>query len=527
MTLMLRPYQHAAIDAVYKYFQSASGHPLIVLPTGTGKSFVIAQFLKDAIAKWPKTRIIIATHVKELVQQDYLELLKLWPDAPAGVLSAGLGQRSFHHQILFCSIQTAYKYASKLQHCDLLIPDEAHTIPHAAEGMWRKFITDLQRVNPKMKVLGLTATDWRMDGGLLTKGDNRIFTDVAYRYGILDAVKDGFLCEIVPRPVETHLTVSGVHKRGGDYVPGELERAVDVGEKTMAAVREIVALGANRKSWLVFGAGVKHCSHIVEAFKVMDIDAAIVTAETPQGERDSTIAAFKAGRLRCLVGMNVFTTGFNMPALDLIACLRPTGSAGLWVQMVGRGMRTAPGKTDCLLLDFSHNIDRFGPLDKIRGKEPGTKGNGEAPQKICEKCHCYAFAGAKFCPDCGFAFPPVDLEKKLNHKASDGPVLSTQAAVKWIDVKRWDAELHYKFNKPESLHVHYNGMMATPHEYVCFGHDGYARDRAVKWWGIHNGRLPAPNSAREALERLEELTMPSQIAVQKAGKYSEIVGRKI
>lgn len=522
----LRPYQRQAIDATYSFLTTKKGNPLLVLPTGTGKSVVLATFLKETIAKHTHTRFVVATHSKELVEQDYNELLDLWPGAPAGILSAGLRSRNTQAQIIFAGIQTAYDMAFKIQRCDALVSDESHTIPHKAEGMWRRFIDDLTRINPHMRTVGLTATGYRLDSGLLTKGPTRLFTDVAYEYKLLDAIKEGYLCEIVPAPTNTHLSTKGVHKRGGEFVAGELERAVDQADTTQAACAEIVRLGFNRKSWLIFCAGIKHTEHVRDALRALDISAEMVTAKTPNGERDRIILDFKQGRVKALCNTGVLTTGFNHPPLDLIACLRPTGSAGLWVQMLGRGMRLSPGKSECMLLDFAHNGDRFGPIDQIRGKDYTAKGEGEAPQKICDKCHCYCWMGTKTCPDCGWVFPAFDINSKLSATASNAAILSTQIKPQSLAVKSWRLIEHEKPGKPLSMRVEYNLGISKHSEYVTIQNFGEARNRAVIWWAKHKGQLPPPTLVSDAISRQKELTMPRAIILAPNGKYQEIVGRE-
>lgn len=331
----LRPYQDKAIRAIYNYWQNYDGNPLIVLPTGTGKSVVIAEFVRGAIDTWSDTRIIIATHSRELVKQNYLELCDLWPMAPAGIYSAGLNRKDTDHQILFCGIQSAAKKAFLFQRCDILIIDEAHTVSEDEDTLWNKFISDLKIINPDMKVLGLTATDYRMKSGKLT--DGKLFTDVAYSYSILDAVKQGYLTPIVPKKMVTGLDVSGVHKRGGEFIPGELERAVNVDSITNAAIDEIIAYGHDRTTWLLFCSGVDHCEAVAMELNARGIECAVVTGNTPTAQRDEILRRFAAGELRAVANNNVMTTGTNIKRIDLIAGLRPTGSPGLHVQMLGRG----------------------------------------------------------------------------------------------------------------------------------------------------------------------------------------------
>ena len=344
----LRPYQFAAIDAIYRYFADNAGNPLIVLPVGTGKSLVLASFSARAIADWADTRILIITHVKELIAQNYAEMIRLWPDAPAGIYSAGLNKRDLHAQILFAGIQSIHKRAYDIQRCDLALIDECHLCPRTSDTMYRRFLGDLTSINPHLKVIGFTATPYRLDSGMLHEGDGALFTDIAYEAGVAEMIAQGYLCEVVPKRTATQLDTTGVGSRGGEFIPGQLEAACDVAAVTEGAVDEIVRYGADRGSWLVFCAGVRHAEHVRDAIKERGFSCEAILGETASAERAEVIAAFKRGDIRCLTNANVLTTGFNAPGVDLIAMLRPTKSVGLYVQMIGRGTRLANGKENCI-----------------------------------------------------------------------------------------------------------------------------------------------------------------------------------
>lgn len=533
--LELRPYQKSAIKAVYNYFQHYDGNPLIVLPTGTGKSIVIAEFCQGAISQWNDTRIIIATHSRELVRQNYLELCGLWPMAPAGIYSAGLKRKETQTQILFCGIQSAYKKAFEFQKCDILIIDEAHTVSEEDDTRWNKFISDLKIINPDMKVIGLTATDFRMKTGHLTEektnGDPALFTDVCYKYNILDAVTQGYLCNIIPKEMDTKFDISNVGKRGGEFIAGELERAVNVDAVTKGAIDEIIALGANRKTWLLFCAGVDHAHAVSAELNARGIECAVITGDTPTEERDDILKRFSNGTLRAVANNNVMTTGTNIPRIDLIAGLRPTGSAGLHIQMLGRGMRLYPGKENCLYLDFARNVFRFGPIDKIKPKRAG-KGDGDAPVKVCEaetpgvgngKCNCVCFAGCRTCPDCGAPFPEPEL--KIESRAASAPILSNQIVPEWHDVVTMD----YGMNRKEkdgkiskTMKVTYITMAGRFYEWVCFEHSGYALEKARAWHKMRSSEA-CPQTIEQALQIRYKSPSRIQVKQKPDGKFFDIV----
>ena len=525
MSLSLRPYQRAAIEALYDYFSASSGNPLVVMPTGTGKSLCIAGFTREAIAAYGDTRVLILTHVKELIQQNFMAMLRAWPEAPAGIYSAGLSRRDIHAQILFAGIQSIHRHARQVQRCDLVLIDEAHLLGRGDSGMYRSFLAQLNEINAGLlKVVGFTATPYRLDSGMLHEGKDRLFTDIAYEVPVLEMIQQGYLCPVVPKQTSTQLDVGGVGTRGGEFIAKDLEAAVDRDEVTRAAVAEIVQNGEGRGSWLVFCSGVAHARHVRDAIREHGISAETVTGDTPGPERDGILAAFKAGRLRCVTNANVLTTGFDAPGTDLIALLRPTKSVGLYVQMVGRGTRLAEGKDDCLVLDFAGNTARHGPIDTVDGRKKEPAGDGEAPIKVCPECQTINHASARHCIECDHEFPPPVV--KVAPQAASNALLSTQIQAAWCDVTGVTYARHDKPGKPASLRVTYECGLARHSEWVCFEHTGFPRDKAVGWWRRRAGNLPPPATVDEALRQLDQLRRPIAIQVRPAGQYTEIAAAR-
>ncbi len=520
--ITLRPYQTEAIDYTFKYLAENDGNPLIVLPTGTGKSFVIAEFCRKVLASWPDSKIVVVTHVRELIKQNYEELKRLWPEAPAGINSAGLNQRDFDPSIVFCGIQSVHKHATKFTKVDLCLIDEAHLIPRKTNTMYQKFLKTLKVMNPHLRVIGLTATPYRLDSGLLCSGKDALFNDVSYEAPLSDMVKEGYLTKLVSKEPKTKLDVTGVSIRGGEFIPGELERAVDKKDVNQSVVREIVAFGQQRKSWLLFCAGVSHASHIAELVRSYGITCETIFGETPKAERDRIVADFKAGRIQALASMGVLTTGFNAPTVDLLALLRPTQSVGLYVQIMGRGMRNHPDKADCLVLDFAGNVARHGPVDRINPKKPRkSTEEGVAPTKTCPECKSIVHAAAMECLDCGYEWPPREVE--IDRTATTLPVMAAALPEEWVKVNAIAYRRHPKPGSPDSMRVEYRSGLVVYREWVCFDHKGYPQEKARKWWQRRmTGPGVLPTSTTDALAKAHTLMKPDEIKVRKNGKYTEV-----
>lgn len=520
----LRDYQRAAVTAIYDAFRAGVERPLIVMPTGSGKAPTLCTFIREALEQWPDQRLLMLVHVRELVEQNLKTMLRIWPEAPVSVYSAGLRSRDLSGQIVFASIQSIYKRAFDLQKVDLIIIDECHLIPAAGDGMYRKLLADLAQINGgSVPMVGFTATPFRLSTGSLVEGKGRVFDRIAHEVGLVDLIAGGWLCPPIAKAPATKLSTTGVGTRGGEFIAAQLQAAVDRKELTEAACDEIVAAGRDRRSWVVFSTGVDHARHIRDALRARGVTAETITGSTPLSERDAIVRAFKAGLIRCLTNDSVLTTGFDHPPLDLIAVLRPTKSAGLWVQMVGRGTRIADGKTDCIVLDFGGNTARHGPIDQITGAI--KDGDGVPPVKTCPECESIIPAAAAVCPDCGHAFPTSLRERKAHEARPDAaPILSTQAS-DWLPVTRITYHRHISAAGNRVLRADHWCGLSRYSEYLSVESSGYAREKAAQWWKQRT-TTPLPATVDEALEARDALAPPTAIRIRPEGKFHRIVAAR-
>lgn len=533
--ITLRPYQEEAIEAVLQYWREEAGNPLIELATGLGKSLVVAEMCRRLLQSYPTMRILMAVHVRELVAQNYQELRRLWPEAPVGIYSAGLNSRDTHQRIIFSSIQSIFKKAELLSPRQLVIIDECHLVPAAGEGMYLTMLDGLRRHYPNLKVLGLTATPYRLDSGRLDRGDNRIFDRIVYSYGVGEGVEAGYLAPLTAKSGAVEIDVRNVEKRGGEFVASALNAAANRSDIIARAVEDVIARGADRKSWLLFCSGVDHAHAVCEALRERGIIAACVTGNTPSDERDRIISDFKAGRIRALTNAQVLTTGFNAPSVDLIALLRPTLSTGLYVQMMGRGTRKADGKENCLVLDYAGNVRRHGPVDAIHikdkrsatgeGDDTGKVDIDEVQAKQCPDCNALLAIQVRECPDCGHVFSPP----KHEDKPDDAPIMRRDIRDDWAPVMHWSFRKWMKRDAPDAPPTMRVGMLAgvtEVAEWVAFEHQGYARGKAADWWMTHGGELPVPATVDEALARVSELNRPAAITLRADGSFMKISQRR-
>lgn len=532
MTLSLRYYQDGAVNAVFDYWASGGGNPLVDLATGTGKSLVIAEIIRRLVEEYPNIRVLSLVHVKELVKGNADELRKHAPHLQVGVNSAGLNQRDCHQQILFAGIQSVSHKCGELGPRDLLIIDEAHLLPKSGLGRYHSLIQEMRLLNPDMRVLGLTATPYRLDSGRLDEGDGAIFNQIVYTYSIAQGVEDGYLSPLVAKSTTRKLDVSGVAKRGGEFVAGALEDAVNRDEVTQAACQEIVERGHDRRAWLVFACGLDHAAAVRDALRQRGISCDMVTGETPNGDRDRIVERFKRGDLRAIVNVNVLTTGFNVPRVDLLAFLRPTLSTSLYVQMVGRGSRLADGKADCLVLDFAGNVRRHGPVDDVYVK-PGKVDSGKVREetvraKECPQCGTLVGTRVYVCPECHHEWE-IPAEPKHDVRPDTDVVLfkSQRDGSNWLDVSDSKAVRHKKAGSIDSIRIEYHVGLETHRQWVCLAHMGYAGEVAKVWWKKHGLPLPISQSLDEAIATYNRLKPIGKIQVRRNGKYWEVVAWRL
>lgn len=548
--MQLRPYQQVAVDAVYEHLRTKENNPCVVLPTGTGKSLVIGKIVSDAVKNW-NGRALILAHVKELLEQNAGKVRALCPDIKIGIFSAGLKSRDTDEPVIVAGIQSVYDKACDLGAFDLVLVDEAHLIAPDGDGMYRSFLKDMKVINPNVRVIGLTATPFRLKGGLICKPEN-ILNEVCYEAGLKEMIQQGYLSPLISKSGRAEAKLDDLHIRGGEFINDEVAAAMDTDELVSSACREIVDLTRDRKSVLIFTTSVEHCKHVAETIeRFSGKECAIVTGDTSPGERAEIIDRFKGKfvpadlfgtakpPLKFLANVNVLTTGFDAPNTDCVVLLRPTNSAGLLIQMVGRGTRLSPetGKSNCLVLDYGGNILRHGPVDMIKVKEPGAGKGGDAPAKKCPECNALIHAGYTVCPECQYVFPGNEKNDKMTQSASKAGIISGQ--VDYTDYEVMDTFycVHEKRgadpDAPRTMRIDYMvGFNKFKSEWVCPEHSGYARGKFEKWWCERAAiGCSVPSTAREAVSLANQglLAAPESITVKTVAgeKFERVTGFRL
>ena len=542
----LRPYQQEAVDAVYRHLREKDTNPCVVIPTAGGKSLCLAQVAKDAVTRWGG-RVMILQHVKELAEQNSEKLRSICPELKVGVYSAGLNSRDTEEPVIVAGIQSVYNKVELFKPFDLIMVDEAHLIPSDGEGRYRTFLAAAKAKNPNVRLIGWTATPFR-ESGMICKPEN-LLNEICYEIGVKDLINSGYISKITAKAGTARADLEHLHIRGGEFVAEDVEKAMGEERVVVNACREIVELTKNRKTCLIFCTSVAHCRKVAKLISEFSgEECAIVTGETPPDERANTIARLRGEGLSvdlfgvpdkplcycCNVG--VMTTGTDIPNIDTVCLLRPTASANLYVQAIGRGFRLSPktGKTECLVLDYGKNVERFGPIDMLNIKEP-HRGTGEALAKECPECHTMVQLSVMLCPECGHEFPKKEKEKPVHDEhAANVAILSGEVSVDTYDVANTDYVVWEKRGAPpgtpKTVRVtYYLDMLHSYSEWLCPEHTGYARAKFEKWWKAHAMEgLAMPRTADEVVEHAWAgmIREAKKITVRRiAGvRYPEITG---
>ena len=529
----LRWYQEQAVAAVWDYLRSTKdGAPCVVLPTGSGKTFVIAELCRQVV-EWGGRALVLA-HVKELLEQTADKLTKCVDPALVGIYSAGLNERATSTPIVVAGIQSVYTRAKELGEFHLIVVDEAHLIPPAGSGRYRTLLEAEKEASPKARLVGLTATPYRMGCGWIVRdragvdenesGYDRLLDTVVYEAPTSHLIADGTLSTVTSVAARRAPDFSAVHTVRGDFDDTEIEKVLSGKNVLESVCQELVDKASARNKVVVFcnrRESARRAAKLIERFDP-DHLAEVVDGDTPAGDRADVVRRFKSetgdsdlfgnvGKpLKYVCNVGVFTTGFDAPNVDCVALLRPTKSLALYQQMIGRGLRRAPNKADCLVLDFGGNIDRHGPIDLPEPAADRKLAPREKNWKTCGQCGAVVAKFFQVCPMCGAEFPAgrseSDPNSGITRRASESAVLAAYGAerpepkVEEYEIEDVEYEEHFKKSDPDApptFQVKYlRGRFSRPiFEWFCPDRTGWLRRRFEKWWKTKSKTNPPTDVA--------------------------------
>ena len=512
-----RWYQDEGSQKLFERVQVEGVNPIIALPTGAGKTHVIALLIEKYRADYPDRKIVVLSHVKEILTQNHASLAK-YLGVGIALNSAMLNRREIG-RITVAGIQSVYKNPEAFGDVGLAIIDEAHLVTDTNTGMYRSFLTALH-----CPVVGLTATPFRPRGYLHTV-DNALFTEIAYDLTSSESyqrlIKEGYLSKLYCKSTKLKMDTSDIPTTAGDFNNKALDLKFNTNQVTENALKEVLDICGPYKKILLFAISIEHATAIQEWLNEHGINTGIVHSKTGEDEqRDRVLADFRSGFYRAIVNVNVLTTGLDIIDIDLVVLLRPTQSPVVYVQSVGRGMRVAPDKDHCLVLDFANNVATHGPIDAVKIKEKGEKRKGEPITKVCDKCGVIVHPTCKVCPAC---LTPFIFKVKINNTASNLDIIGVPKE-RWIDVNYMHVKRHKKKGKPDSIRIDYTCGLRRFSQWIAVRSSTWDAAYAAKhtlspFYDFPEGFIITVESI---LEIKDEMKTPTRIFVDESDTYPKI-----
>lgn len=548
-----RPYQRACADSFYGYYQAGnSGHGLIVVPTAGGKSLIIGILATEICQTFPGQRILILSHVQELIKQNFEKVRLCCPRVSAGIYASALKLYQADRDVVVAMIQSVYKKADIIGHIDLIFIDEAHLMQFGAMGMYGEFIKAMLEINPYLKICGFTATDYRLDGGRLTEGEGKIFDDVIIEIPIQHLLDEGYLTPPISKASLAQADMEGVKITAGEYNIKQMAARFDQREFINAALDSDMEYLKDRRSIALFCATLENANHVAEGMSARGMHCEVIDGQMSPEDREDKLERFRSGELRGLASVGVLTTGTDVPNIDAVVLFRAMLSPGLYQQIIGRGFRVvyAPGydiatkegrldairnggKSNFLVLDHGGNIERHGPVtnvEKPQKREKGEKVKRERSKaRICEICRTAWPLDVCKCGICGHEmYVPRDATSSLSIEASNSDIMGSPfmrgEMAAWFDVDDVHYARHKKEGRPHTLKVTYFCGILQFNEWLHFERIGRLRQHALKWWSDRtNSPTFIPDDVAQALGLAATLRKPHQIQVIKKDKFYEVL----
>lgn len=538
MTPIPRWFQKEAAEAPLNWDYKNKGNPLIVCPTGGGKTHILGYFCQQVLSRWPGQQILVLSRRTKIIEQNVATIQQYLPHGEVGVFAASLNKKQ-RRSVTVGSIGTVANNVHFFRGITIVLVDECHEVPVASTGQYRHVLEAIGA-----HVIGLTATPFRLGGGYLYKGEQALFGGICYEIDILTLLQEGYLTDLVCKDVrqtdnKLQMRTDGVRKAGGDFVTKALAEEFDRQELTARICDDLALYRDVCKKWLIFAIDIKHAENIAELLTERGIRVGTYHSKLSKSERHLVESKFNRGDLQSLVSVESLTTGYDCPEVDLVGVLRPTQSPVLHIQLLGRGLRVvyadwfvhggaddnpegrrraiAEGpKPVCIVRDYAGNISRLGPINDVTVKEPGKKKKkGNPITKTCPKCYNLCAGSAKFC-SCGHEFTFREKIKTIATKAS--PIKKPN---EWVEV----AAVHYgiyvnKRTSIRTLHVVYYDTSGNSYaEYKRFDAGSNAHIYASRWWRKNavDPTSPVPQDVDSAYHRAmnRELYAPTHILVDK------------
>lgn len=534
--------------------------PFILLQaaTGAGKTIFFSILIQRLLKEFPHLRICVLVHREILVRQNAEKMLGVWPEAPIGIACSSASKDvDVRAPVVFGSVQTLANRVGEIPPFHLVIIDECHRLPpKTIDSQYKTFLDAMLSYYPSLRVLGLTASPWRLNHGPIygknhkRKSDSECgnwFDELDYELSIRDLQKidpeDSQSPYLVSMRVWVEdrglsLELERVKTTAGEFNQADLSELMRGGKHVATAVEKYLEYRGkfgHRSRCAVFAVDISHAEELVLAFQERGIGCDCVHSRLGKMENAAALEAFDEGKLPVIVNVGVLTEGWDCRATDMLLMARPTLSPALFVQMVGRGLRTFPGKGDCLILDLAGNFDRHGPPwspNLPDYSKPGkAREKRQQPEKKCPECGFENSPNVWNCQECGailrvkedlqakaVALRELDLnraEAVVSPGVDAVPIdfkLSNYVPRNGVPCLRFDALLQdYHGNKHQVSHF--------------FRFQGSGSTYARIWWRSIAGE-PVPTTIDEAIanQSMIRAGLPKMLKISKQGEYWKVLG---
>lgn len=406
--MQLRPYQTDAVQALWDKILS-NNTALLSLPTGVGKTVIFQELLKKSIAVKPDLKALILFNRVKLLRDQ----VKRLPDIPAGVFCATENSYDLSKPVTIASIKSIKPDSAVF---NLIICDEVHNVDDE-KGYYFEFFKKQLELNPKCKIVGVTATPFRHDGYIYGKG--KLFDAPCFERSLGYFINKNYLSEPIAKQPDFQIDVSKLRILRGEYRQDDIDAQTLNRKLAEDQVRDAINRMQERKKVVWWCASINHAELIKDILQKENELAVSVHSKMTWEEREDAHFKFEQGQHRHLTFVSVIAEGYDHPAIDCVVLMSPTRSSARLIQVVGRGLRTTEGKENCLVLDYANAVSTLGPLeDPVIGKKSKGK-KGDAPNlKSCPECRTYVPPRSMECPQCGFNWPKAEATK-LNLTADE------------------------------------------------------------------------------------------------------------
>lgn len=550
---------------------------LLQAATGAGKTIIFSHLVQAFITQYSRMRIVILAHREQLVRQAYDKLLSVWPEGEDKVSIACASVSStptdWTRPVIIGSVQTMISRYQDMPEINMLIVDECHRMPPKAppkkvnsdgtvederkKSQYEVLIQLLRKMYPAMRLLGVTATPYRMGQGLIYREDDPRcwFQQMTYQIGIKDLQREGYLCPLVAYSVEEPDLSHVKRNPGGDFVQKDLAEEMSKDVHLGSAVKAFESRAQDRKHIVIFAVTIEHAELLQDTFERHGYTCAIIHSKMPAKERRAALDDFAAGKVRFIVNVGVLTEGWDCPETDCLLMCRPTESTALYVQMAGRGLRIAEGKTDCLMLDLAGNWARHGdpaeptirvkqisdeiicpmcfkenPKERYTCRYCGAFLHPSAPHPPvkCPECGTECTNRAIRCPECGTELKTICNNtpgmKRVGYENDGKPKIARVAGTPVVDCNYLSRKGNRMVRITMSCYIGDDTLPTAVPIYLDIAGEGskYGQKKAREFWSAHSIMRTFPDTLEEAEELKQDLRFPKHVALKMENGYWEV-----